>query len=71
MPIFIPGIGKQGGDLKSAISYGCDKYGQLAIINASRSIIYASLGENFAEAARAEAKRMLEEMRMFIRQLNR
>lgn len=66
MPILIPGIGKQGGNLKSAICYGCDKHGQLAIINASRSIIYASLRENFAEAARAEAKMMLEEMRMFV-----
>ncbi len=28
MPILIPGIGKQGGDLKSAIRYGCDKNGQ-------------------------------------------
>ncbi len=36
---------------------------RLAIINASRSIIYASSGKDFAEAARAEAKRMVEEMR--------
>ncbi|MGD1044566.1 MAG: orotidine-5'-phosphate decarboxylase [Bacteroidota bacterium] len=66
MPILIPGIGKQGGDLKSAIRYGCNKHGQLAIINASRSVIYASSGKDFAEAARAEAKKMLEEMRMYI-----
>ena len=63
MPLLIPGIGKQGGDLKSAVRDGCDKNGQLAIINASRSIIYASSGKDFAEAARAEAKRMVEEMR--------
>jgi orotidine-5'-phosphate decarboxylase len=65
IPILIPGIGKQGGDLKSAIRYGCDKHGQLAVINASRSIIYASPGRDFAEAARAEAKNMVEEMRMY------
>jgi orotidine-5'-phosphate decarboxylase len=65
MPLLIPGIGKQGGDLKSAIRDGCDKNGQLAIINASRSIIYASSGNNFAEAARAEAKKMVEEMRKY------
>jgi len=63
MPLLIPGIGKQGGDLKSAIRDGCDKNGQLAVINASRSIIYASSGKDFAEAARAEVKRMVEEMR--------
>jgi orotidine-5'-phosphate decarboxylase len=71
MPILIPGIGKQGGDLKSAIRYGCNKHGQLAVINASRSIIYASSGKDFAEAARAEAKKMVEEMRMYVEQLNK
>jgi orotidine-5'-phosphate decarboxylase len=62
MPLLIPGIGKQGGDLKSAVRDGCDKNGQLAIINASRSILYASSGKDFAEAARREAKKMVEEM---------
>ncbi len=65
MPLLIPGIGKQGGDLKSAVRDGCNKNGQLAIINASRSIIYASSGKDFAEAARAEAMKMVEEMRTY------
>jgi orotidine-5'-phosphate decarboxylase len=65
MPLLIPGIGKQGGDLRSAVCDGCDKNGQLAIINASRSIIYASSGKDFVEAARAEARRMVEEMRTY------
>jgi orotidine-5'-phosphate decarboxylase len=65
MPLLIPGIGKQGGDLKSAVRDGCDKNGQLAIINASRSIIYASSEKDFADAARAEAKKMVEEMRAY------
>jgi len=63
MPLLIPGIGKQGGDLKSAVQEGCDKNGQLAIINASRSIIYASSGKDFAAAARAEATKIVEEIR--------
>jgi orotidine-5'-phosphate decarboxylase len=66
MPILIPGIGKQGGDLKSAVLNGCDKHGQMAIINASRSIIYASSGKDFAEAARTEAKKMVEEMKKYL-----
>jgi orotidine-5'-phosphate decarboxylase len=70
MPILIPGIGKQGGDLKSAIRYGCDKHGQLAIINAGRSIIYASSGKDFADAARVEAKKMVEEMRTYAGQVS-
>jgi orotidine-5'-phosphate decarboxylase len=70
MPILIPGIGRQGGDLKAAIRYGCDNHGRLAVINASRSIIYASHGEDFAKAARFEAKKMVEEMRLYVEQLS-
>ena len=66
VPILIPGIGKQGGDLKSAVRFGSDKHGRLAVINASRSILYASSGTDFAEAARAEATRMVEEMRSYL-----
>ena len=58
MPILIPGIGKQGGDLESAVRYGCDKNGLLAVINASRSVLYALSGKDFANAARAEAQHL-------------
>ena len=66
MPILIPGVGKQGGNMQSAIRWGCDKHGQLAIINASRSILYASSGKDFAGAARTEAQNMVEEMRRIL-----
>ncbi len=52
MPFLIPGIGAQGGDLESAIQLGTDALGSMAVINSSRGIIYASSGEDFAEAAR-------------------
>ena len=68
MPILIPGVGKQGGDLRSAIQYGCNKRGELAVINVSRSIIYASSGKDFADAARREANKLVEEMRGYISQ---
>ncbi len=58
MPILIPGVGAQGGDMKAAVHYGCDADGGMAIINASRSIIYASSGEDFADAARRSALAM-------------
>ena len=61
-PLLIPGIGAQGGSVESAVHYGCDSKGYLAIINASRSILYASDGENFADAARAEALKLREEI---------
>ena len=65
MPILIPGVGKQGGGVQSSLRYGCNKQGQLAVINVSRSIIYASPGKDFADAARSEAKKLVEEMRTF------
>jgi len=41
MPLLIPGIGAQGGDLESVIHYGLAKNGLGLLINASRSIIFA------------------------------
>ena len=55
MPILIPGVGSQAGDLRQAVLNGTDARGRRAIISASRSIIYASSGLDFAEAARREA----------------
>jgi orotidine-5'-phosphate decarboxylase len=57
----VPGIGAQGGDLKEVSKYGMNKQCGL-LVNSSRAIIYASLGEDFAEAARKEAKKVKDEM---------
>ena len=65
MPILIPGIGAQKGNLESAVRYGCDKRGELAVINVGRSIIYASRGDDFAEKARAAALKMREEINRY------
>ena len=62
MPILIPGVGKQGGDLFSAVRNGVDANKEKAIINSSRGIIYASKGKDFAEAARAEAMKVRDEI---------
>ena len=51
MPLLIPGLGAQGGDLASTVRYGVDAQGEKAVINSSRQIIYASRGKDFAEAA--------------------
>ena len=55
MPILIPGVGAQGGDLEASVRNGVDANGRLAIINSGRGIIYASSGDDFAEAARTTA----------------
>ena len=52
MPILIPGIGAQGGDIAATVVAGKDSRGQGMIINSARDILYASEGENFAQAAR-------------------
>jgi orotidine-5'-phosphate decarboxylase len=52
MPLLIPGIGAQGGDVAATVKAGRDSRGWGMIINASRSIIYASEGTDFARAAR-------------------
>jgi orotidine-5'-phosphate decarboxylase len=59
--LLVPGVGAQGGKLADVCQYGITKDCGL-IVNASRSIIYASNGEDFAEAARAEALKIQQEM---------
>ena len=56
--LLIPGVGKQGGDVEKTIKYGCNKDGEMAIINSSRGIIYAGSDEDFAEKARFEALKL-------------
>jgi orotidine-5'-phosphate decarboxylase len=58
LPLLVPGVGAQGGDLASAVRAAVDAAGDLALINASRSILFASSGPDFATAARAEAVRL-------------
>lgn len=58
MPILIPGIGAQGGDVEKTVSAGKDSRGKGTIVNSSRGIIFASKGADFAEAARRETEKL-------------
>jgi len=58
MPILIPGVGAQGGDVGEAAFAGKDSRGKGIIVTASRSIIFASRGSDFADAARAQAEKL-------------
>jgi len=62
MPLLIPGIGAQGGDLAWAVNYGVDAQGEKAIFNVSRQILYASKGEDFAQAARNVAEKIRKQI---------
>jgi orotidine-5'-phosphate decarboxylase len=56
MPLLIPGIGAQGGDVVATVSAGRTANGTGMMINSSRAILYAGNGEDFAERA-ADAAR--------------
>ncbi len=58
MPLLVPGVGAQGGDLEAAVRRGTDAAGRLALINSSRGIIYASRSADFAAAARQQAAKL-------------
>ena len=59
--LLVPGVGAQGGDLKEVCQYGLNDSVGL-IINASRAVIYASQGEDFAEKAGEVAQNLQKEM---------
>ena len=63
--ILIPGVGAQGGDLKEISSFGLTKEAGL-LVNVGRSIIYASKGNDFEEAAAKEAEKIQEEMKTYL-----
>lgn len=71
MPILIPGIGAQGGDLHHAIGNGKDSNDQGMIINSSRGIIYASSGSDFGRAAGNETVKLTNEIIACIHQLKK
>jgi orotidine-5'-phosphate decarboxylase len=55
MPILVPGVGAQGGDIAATVGAGATADGFGMVINSSRAILYASAGSDFADAARREA----------------
>ena len=57
-PILLPGVGAQAGDLEASVAAALDATGGGLLVTASRSILYASRGSDWAAAARAEAVRL-------------
>ncbi len=56
IPLLVPGVGAQGGDLAAAVTAGADAQGRMALINSSRGIIYASGGADYSAAAGRAAR---------------
>ncbi|MBK7953801.1 MAG: orotidine-5'-phosphate decarboxylase [Propionivibrio sp.] len=56
MPLLVPGIGAQGGDVEATVRAGCTSRSNGLMINSSRAILYAGSGEDYADAARDAAQ---------------
>jgi orotidine-5'-phosphate decarboxylase len=56
LPLLIPGVGAQGGDAAATVQAGWRAHAPI-VVNSSRAILYASCGDDFAQAARREASR--------------
>ncbi len=65
MPILVPGIGTQGGDIAAVLAAGGNSQGQGLILNVARSILYASNGMDFAQAAERQAIILRERINHF------
>jgi orotidine-5'-phosphate decarboxylase len=63
--LLVPGVGAQGGSLEDVTHFGKNNDIGL-LVNASRSIIFASSQENFAEEAAKQAKQYAEEMKAYL-----
>ena len=62
MPLLVPGVGAQGGDVAQAVRSGQTANGTGLIISSSRAILYAAQGENFASAARSATEKLRAEI---------
>jgi len=65
IPILIPGIGAQGGDLQQAVQYGTNKEGKQALLTSSRGVLYAGTDEGFATQARTVAINLRDQINTF------
>lgn len=58
MPILVPGVGVQEGDLEASVQAAMDRRGEGFLINASRSILYSARNDGYAGAARKTAQKL-------------
>jgi len=65
MPLLIPGVGAQGGDVEAVVRNGRTADGTGLMINSSRGILYAARGEGYAEAAADAAKALRDEINRY------
>ena len=62
MPLLIPGVGAQGGDVEAVVKNGLAADGAGLLVSSSRAILYASSGDDHAAAAALAAKSLRDEI---------
>jgi len=62
MPFLVPGVGAQGGDVEAVVTNAKTADGTGLMVSSSRAILYASNGDDFAEAAGKAAKALRDEI---------
>lgn len=67
MPLLVPGIGAQGGDVEAVVRHGRNSDGSGLLISSSRAILYAGNGEDFAEAARTATQELRDTINRYRR----
>jgi len=65
IPILIPGVGKQGGDVETTVKHGINAQGELAVINSARDIIFAAQNEQYADHARKKAETLRDHINKY------
>jgi orotidine-5'-phosphate decarboxylase len=65
MPFLVPGVGAQGGDVAAVVANGKTADGGGLLVSSSRAILYAGNGGDFADAARAAAQALRDEINSF------
>jgi len=65
MPILVPGVGAQGGDVAEVVNNGTNSEDEGLIISSSRAILYASSGDDFAAAARRATQALRDEINRY------
>lgn len=62
VPFLVPGVGAQGGDVQAVVSNARTRDGTGLIVSSSRAILYASSGDDYAEAAAHAARALRDEI---------
>ncbi|AWB34312.1 orotidine-5'-phosphate decarboxylase [Orrella marina] len=65
MPLLVPGIGAQGGDIAATCKAGCDSAGYGMMINSSRAILYAGKDEHWAQASAMAASQTRDSINQY------